>query len=170
MQILRRAYNFPMLPIPNEIALVLDEQLPPAHLVTSALALAFQGDRILMTNLNARGWDIPGGHLETGESPEIALCREVMEETGAALSDVRLLGYQHIRLLSPCPPNYRYPYPDSYQTLFLATVAELPTFTPTDETRERALFTTEEALHLRWVQENREMYDAALQAIKNKGV
>jgi 8-oxo-dGTP pyrophosphatase MutT (NUDIX family) len=116
-----------------------------------------------MTNLNARGWDIPGGHTEAGESPEETLHREVMEETGALLSDVRLLGYQRIRLLSPCPPNYRYPHPDSYQILFFATVAAMPDFVPTEETRERALFPPHTATALRWVQQNREMYDAALE-------
>jgi 8-oxo-dGTP diphosphatase len=162
MHVLRQGHDLPFLPIPNEIALILDDELPPAHLITSALALAFSGHNILMTNLNARGWDIPGGHIEIGESPEEALHREVMEETGALLSQVRLLGYQRIRLLAPCPPNYRYPYPESYQTLFLATVADLPGFMSTDETRERALFAPHEASSLRWVQENRELYDAAL--------
>src|SRR4051812_21424039 len=103
MRVLRREVNIPLLPTPNEIALVLDDHLPPLHLITSALALAFQGQSILMTNLNARGWDIPGGHLEPGESPEEALHREVMEETGAHLIHVRFFAYQLIRLQAPCP-------------------------------------------------------------------
>ncbi len=165
MQILRVGHDIPWLPTPNEIAFILDDELPPLHLITSALALAFSGQQILMTNLNARGWDIPGGHIENGESPEEALHREVMEETGATLSNVRLLGYERIRLLAPCPPHYRYPYPDSYQCLFLATVADMPDFISTEETRERALFTPAEALSLRWVQENRQVYDTALRLV-----
>ena len=165
MQILRLGNNIPWLPTPNETALILDDTLPPVHLITSALTLAFHGHSILMTNLNARGWDIPGGHIEQGESPEQALHREVFEETGARLHHIGLLGYQRIRILAPCPPNYRYPYPESFQSLFLATVADMPDFVPTGETRERCLFTPEEATSLRWVQENREMYDAALQMI-----
>lgn len=35
--------------------------------------------------LNARGWDIPGGHLETGETPEEAFARELSEESGCTL-------------------------------------------------------------------------------------
>ena len=41
-----------------------------------------------MTNLRQRGWDIPGGHLEPGETPEAAMRREVLEEAGAVLADI----------------------------------------------------------------------------------
>jgi hypothetical protein len=73
MQIVGTGYNIPWLPLPNEIALILDDQLPPLPAITSALALAFDGERILMTNLRQRGWDIPGGHLDPGETPEIQI-------------------------------------------------------------------------------------------------
>ena len=51
MQILGIGHNIGWLPLPNEIALILDTQLPPRPAITSALALAFDGARILMTNL-----------------------------------------------------------------------------------------------------------------------
>lgn len=41
MQPLGTGYNIHWLPLPNEISLILDETLPPCHLITSALALAF---------------------------------------------------------------------------------------------------------------------------------
>lgn len=165
MRIVQTSHDIRWLPIPNEIALILDNELPPTHLITSAFALAFQGRSILMTNLNSRGWDIPGGHLEPGESPEEAVRREVVEETGVQLADLRFFGYQHIRLLAPCPSNYRHPYPDSYQTFFLATVANMPEFSSTEETRGRTLFPPHQAMTLRWVQENREFYEIALQEV-----
>lgn len=51
MQILGVGRDIAWLPLPNEIALILDDQLPPLPAITSALALAFDGARILMTNL-----------------------------------------------------------------------------------------------------------------------
>ena len=40
------------------------------------------GGSVLFVEHPDRGWEIPGGHLEEGESPEQALLRELEEETG----------------------------------------------------------------------------------------
>jgi nucleoside triphosphatase len=37
---------------------------------------------------------VPGGHVELGETLEAALCREVAEETGLAIHDIRFVGVQ----------------------------------------------------------------------------
>ena len=41
-----------------------------------------EGGRVLFVKRPTRGWEIPGGHLEPGETPEQALLRELKEETG----------------------------------------------------------------------------------------
>ena len=41
-----------------------------------------KGGRVLFVKHPTRGWEIPGGHLEPGETPEQALLRELKEETG----------------------------------------------------------------------------------------
>jgi 8-oxo-dGTP pyrophosphatase MutT (NUDIX family) len=159
---LRVEYNIAWLPEPNEIQTVLSSQLPPQEFISTALAVAFVGDHLLMTNLISRGWDIPGGHVEPGEHPEETVRREVYEETGATLSQLHLLGYQHLRLLGPRPTAYRYPYPDCYQAFYWTKVTSLEDFLPTAETRGRALFPPAEARTLSWVQINRELYEVAL--------
>jgi len=41
-----------------------------------------KGGRVLFVHHPDRGWEIPGGHINEGETPEQALLRELMEETG----------------------------------------------------------------------------------------
>ncbi len=165
MQTLGTGYNISWLPQPNEISLILDDVLPPRELITSALALAFHKGNFLMTNLHDRGWDIPGGHIEPGETPEETMRREVMEEAAVELRPVRLLGYQRIRLLGDVPTDYRYPHPDSYQVFYIGTVAKVLSFTPTVEAGDRTFFPLAEARQQRWVQDNQLMFDAAYQMI-----
>jgi len=37
-------------------------------------------------------WDLPGGHVDSGESPELAANREVREEADLKLGDLHLIG------------------------------------------------------------------------------
>jgi 8-oxo-dGTP diphosphatase len=154
--------NVSWLPQPNECHMVLSSQLPSIELISTSLALAFDGNQILMTQLTDRGWDIPGGHIEPGETPEEAVCREVYEETRATLKVLHLFAYQKLLLYGPKPRSYNYPYPENYQVFFYAQVASLDPFIPTAETQGRAFFTPNEAQKLSWVQRHKELYDKAL--------
>ncbi|QSO54190.1 NUDIX domain-containing protein [Alicyclobacillus curvatus] len=42
-----------------------------------------------------RGWEVPGGKLEPGESAEEAVKREVFEEAGAILENIEWVGEYH---------------------------------------------------------------------------
>ena len=120
MKILQTEKNVAWLPQPNKVSFIVSREMPPPALCTSAYVFAFEGDALLMADLD-RGVDIPGGHIDSGETPEAAMRRETKEETGATLGAVRMLGYQKITLKGPKPPGYKYPYPESYQIMYHAT-------------------------------------------------
>lgn len=61
----------------------------PRHRVTCGAAVINDEQDILLIRGPHRGWELPGGHVEEGESIEEALIREVEEETGI-----------HIKILS----------------------------------------------------------------------
>lgn len=48
-----------------------------------AIAVIEDGGRVLLVRQSyRRGWGLPGGLLRRGETPESAVCREVLEEVG----------------------------------------------------------------------------------------
>jgi 8-oxo-dGTP diphosphatase len=69
----------------------------PADIEASAvMGIAFCGEKIALTQTK-RGWEIPGGHVEPGESILECLYRELKEEIGASdISSINLFGYRKI--------------------------------------------------------------------------
>ena len=67
--------------------------------VTAAVVVTDEGGRVLLLKHVFRGgsgWGIPGGFLEAGEQPADAARRELREETGLEVEDLRLV---HVRTL-----------------------------------------------------------------------
>lgn len=59
----------------------------------AALVFAFYGDKLVLAELPGRGWCIPSGRIESGESAEEAARRETFEEAGVTLGRVACLGH-----------------------------------------------------------------------------
>ena len=64
---------------------------------------------------------LPGGRLEHCESPEDAMRREVLEETGWSITSFRQIGILHFRHLQPKRADWPHTHPDFLQIVYAAT-------------------------------------------------
>jgi ADP-ribose pyrophosphatase YjhB (NUDIX family) len=64
--------------------------------VTSVFGVYVENSKIALTK-NERGWELPGGHVNTGEEFHTALAREMKEEVGVLVDTATLFGHIDIR-------------------------------------------------------------------------
>ncbi len=112
------------------------EELPPQELITACMVFALYGKDGVVLSKPKRGWGIPGGHREEGETAEECLHREAMEEAAIILENIQLIGRWATKKLLHSPHNAKYP-DRGYQLLYVAGVKELNEFTPQLEITER---------------------------------
>ena len=64
----------------------------PKQLVSAAAVIADGGGRVLLVRTPQRGWELPGGQVERGESAIHAAAREIREESGIEAEITRFCG------------------------------------------------------------------------------
>ena len=112
-------------PIPLRLSWYLTPDAPPHPLVTSVRAIVLRDDTVLvLREPDGRPYIVPGGHCEAGESHEETVRREVLEEAGWALGSLAPLGCYNLHNLGPEPTGNRYPYPDSFHTIYTADATD----------------------------------------------
>lgn len=119
----------------TEVTFKPSEELPPQDRVTACMVIAIHDGRLVMSK-PARGWGIIGGHLEPGESVEMCVRREAMEEAAVELGELKLAGHWATRKLFESDENSQYPS-EGYQLLFEADVTKVHAFTPQLEIKDR---------------------------------
>jgi 8-oxo-dGTP pyrophosphatase MutT (NUDIX family) len=74
-----------------------------------------QGRLLLQEKSSGEAWSLPAGAIEQGETPQAAIIREVMEETGLTVSSARILDVFG-------GAEFRYTYPNDDQVEYVVTL------------------------------------------------
>jgi 8-oxo-dGTP pyrophosphatase MutT (NUDIX family) len=94
----------------SEVTFVPAKVLPESIPVTAVKIFDITNSEVLLVQVPEKGgWDIPGGHVEEDESPELAAVREVKEETNGRVHDLTLFGYMNFRRLKETERTSGYP-------------------------------------------------------------
>ena len=112
----------------DENELVANEAYRP---LTSALCVV-KGPRgfMLLRNRWRNEWELPGGMIDEGETPREAVIREIHEESGYEMADVRFLGMLKFFL----KPSWHLPEERvEYTALYAAEIAVEREFTANEE-------------------------------------
>ncbi|MDQ0160763.1 NUDIX hydrolase [Alkalibacillus salilacus] len=122
---------------------------PPKHIVSAATIVPNDNGEILLIKGPERGWEMPGGQVEEGESLRDAAIRETKEESGIDIADLKFCGiFQNVEK-SIC------------NTLFLAKpIGGKPTTSP--ESLEVDFYPIDEALEMVTVSNFRQRIEYSL--------
>lgn len=126
----------------------------PKHIVSAATIVLNEKREMLLIKGPRRGWEMPGGQVEEGESLQEAAIRETKEESGIDVEMVKFCGiYQNVEG-SIC------------NTLFLAKPVG-GECTVSDESLEVGFFPIEEALQMVTWKNYRERIERCLDSAKH---
>lgn len=103
--------------------------LPAAH--ESVVCLTYLGVRPLLVRHRDRAWEFPGGHTEPGESVEDTARREALEEAGASLDDIRVVGHYvlssgHVTVVTQARVSALAPITGDFETVEVRAFDTLP--------------------------------------------
>ena len=109
---------------------------PPAALVTNVHVVAFSGDDVILCRDIRDVWFLPGGTREPGESIDVCVRRELLEEAGAVLTGpLTVVGAHNCVSDRALPYRPHQPHPEKAWLWCTAdaTVVQAPTMPPDAE-------------------------------------
>lgn len=81
----------------------------------SVILAKYRGKYVFVRHRERKTWEFPGGHIELGETPEVAGARELREETGAISFSLESRGYYSVEIGDD----------KNYGVLFIAEIQEI---------------------------------------------
>ena len=95
--------------------------------ISYVYVIAFRGGEFLMVRHARRSWEMPGGKVNPGESPEAAAIREFHEETGYDVGSLAVIEAEDKGLVYKGIVGEKLPIvPDSREIAEVAFFRELP--------------------------------------------
>lgn len=116
---------------------------------------------ILLVRHKKRGWEVPGGHIESGELFEDAMRRELYEESQMTCSTFVQLGYLKKNAMEKKPAGCTYPHPLSYCLFYTGLINKVDDFKGDENIKEARFFSLPEASENRWIVAYKEYFDSA---------
>jgi len=98
------------------------DRLPPDDMIANVNIVPRVGDDWLMIRFESGVWWVPGGTREPGESLDETMRRELLEEAGAELLDMRYIGAWRCRSTQPAPHRPHVPHPIFFRAVALGEV------------------------------------------------
>jgi len=131
-------YNFPVIfwgeDNSTKVQFHVSDKMPHGDIVTAMCAIVKDGCLLMVKP--RRGWGLPGGHIEPGETPEQCAIRECKEEASVIVKNLKLIGYWETKKIKSLESNQKYPN-KGYQLLYISNNAEVLPFSATHESSAR---------------------------------
>jgi len=135
-------------------------QPPRPEFITSAHGFCFYKEKMLLVDINSRGWGFPGGHVETNESPLECVKREVLEEA-CVEGDCRYLGYVEVNHSENPAWTNDSPYPlIGYQAIYRMDITQVHPFQAIFESAQRTFIDPRKVYQ--YTKDWHEVYEAIL--------
>lgn len=116
-------------------------ELDPYYSLSGSYAIIeMNGSYLLGYNSMRQQWEVPAGKREKGEMPLDCAQRELLEETGQFVEDLKFIGLARVRnILNDA---------EKFNPIYYSTVSTLHPFQQNEETTEIRLWNLKEALHI----------------------
>ncbi|MCM8538099.1 MAG: NUDIX hydrolase [Lentisphaeraceae bacterium] len=163
-RLVRTVIGKPWIPYENKVEFHIDfEKQSFDAPITTVHGFIFDSEkRLLMVRHKTRGWEIPGGHIDDGESDEKAMHRELYEESQVKVKSLFRLGYLKKIATGSKPEKCDYPYPLSYCSFFAAELDSQENFVGDESIVDYRFMSLKEAHKTKWIMSYKDYLDAAL--------